>query len=135
MIRALVAFAACTLALPTYVAATGGTGSLSGAIFFFLPFTVAGCLLFGVPTYLFFIWRGWRRLWQFILGGATLGALCAAPFIGDGILQALRWAVLFSAYGSAHAAVFWLIALWRSTSSLTSRSTGTSRATHMPPVN
>ena len=106
------------MTIPAYVAITGGPGSVSGAAFFFLPFTVAGCLLLGIPTYLFFRRRGWHSLWQFMLGGAILGTLCAAPLFGDGVLQALRWAALFSAYGSAHAAAFWLIALWRSPSDL-----------------
>jgi hypothetical protein len=125
MTRILVAFVVCTLGLPTYVAITGGRESMGAALAFFLPFTVLGCLLLGLPTFRFFLARGWKHLWQFALGGAMLGSLCAIPFVQDGIPQALRWAGQFAAFGTAHAVVFWLIAFWRSAPSVAGRSTGT----------
>ena len=46
-----------------------------GTVALLIAYPIA--LLFGLPMFFLFRWRGWLRWWQVTLGGA----LCASPFV------------------------------------------------------
>jgi asparagine N-glycosylation enzyme membrane subunit Stt3 len=94
-------------------------------------------LVFGVPLFFLFRWRGWLRWWQATIGGAV----CAAPFVllyvlGANPMHVEKYGasnsmVLFG-YGALIGLVFWAIGL-AGNSALTAGSSGRSQASAAEP--
>jgi hypothetical protein len=77
-------------------------------------FTVGASLLLGLPLALWFVHKGWLRLWQAGLAGAVAGVLCVVPFaLGGAYGLAAQFLVPFAAVGACHGAVFWLVAIFK----------------------
>jgi hypothetical protein len=94
-----------------------GSDEAVGAAVIIGTVTVAATLLLGLPLALWFVQRGWVKFWQVALAGALVGLLCALPFVlGTTAEQFLQSVSRFAAFGLAHSAAFWLLAIYRNSS-------------------
>ncbi len=82
-------------------------------LFYILPFTLVGTLILGPRAFKFFVAHRWLGIWHFLAGGFVLGALCTVVFLPDGLLQCIKWVLLFGPAGAINAALFWVIVVWR----------------------
>ena len=67
-------------------------------------YTYLVSIALGVPALFLFRHRGWRRLWQFALGGALFGILVVVLARGS-----VYYILPYGAIGLVSAAVFWVI--------------------------
>lgn len=113
MPRLYVALILVALAYPFGVLALAREFAEGGAIIIG-TFTVGASLLIGLPLALWFIRRGWLKLWQAALAGAVSGLMCTLPFLlGDGLASASQFLIPFGSVGACHGIAFWLLAIFR----------------------
>ncbi len=102
----------CAFALPLTGLIGGAEGGLGGAAFIGF-FTVVGTLVIGAPIFLWFRTNGWLQLWQFAIGGASIGTLASLVFFTEGWRVGALFAVMFGVLGAIHACVFWFIGVFK----------------------
>lgn len=115
MKRALAALFVVSIAAPLVIFVAGGDHAVGGAIAV-ATFTVPATFLIGLPGFLAFQRRGWLRWWHAAIGGACVGALCAAPFTLGGWIFFGMFFLTFIAYGATLGLLFWFLAIWRNKS-------------------
>lgn len=77
-------------------------------------FTVGASLLIGLPLALWFVRRGWLRLWQAATAGAAAGAIVASIVVSDPLGRSpLEIYLTLSGFGSLHGVAFWLLAFFK----------------------
>ena len=70
-------------------------------------YTYLVSIALGVPALFLFRHRGWRRLWQFAVGGAVFGIVPVVLARGS-----VYYIVPYGAIGMVSAAIFWLIGVY-----------------------
>ena len=123
MIRVTATFVAISLLYPLFAFFSGGEFAVGGFLAV-ASFTIPAALILGFPAFLFFRKHGWLSWRHLTVGGATIGLVCALPFVVGGASMFAQVCLSFTAIGVAHGLLFWLLGIWRN-QCLTSRSRGT----------
>lgn len=113
MLRVILALAVVASAYPLVILLGGGQYAVGGAIMVAIV-TVGVSLLFGVPLALWFVKRGWLKLWQSLLVGVAIGVVAGLAFNTSVEFSAAFLIVLkFVALGGMHTGMFWVLAFWK----------------------
>jgi hypothetical protein len=112
MRRVVVTFVVFALAWPLCALVFRGAFGPAGALTL-AGVTFVATVVLGIPAFVLLCRRGWLDVWQFTLGGALVGALCAVPFAIAGAALFTALLPTFAILGAAHGALFWAFAVWR----------------------
>jgi len=114
MLRVLFAIVVVASAYPALILLHGGELAEFGAV---MVGTVTGgmSILAGVPLAIWFVKRGWFKLWQSLLAGATIGLVVGLAFNNSAGFAMLVYVLKFIALGSLHTVACWVLAFWKNT--------------------
>lgn len=112
MVRVFLAFVMAVSAFPAFILMSGTPDAWGGALRV-AGVTASGVLVLGLPAFWLFRCKNWWQPWRFVLGGFLGGLLSTFFWTDPGAPNFLFFAVVFGLGGLAHAALFWVVAVWR----------------------